>query len=247
MADLHAAVMRRLDSVGFGDKARAARAVFQPWWRKRNARDDANLKLLLRLSLPADGVCVDVGANVGSVLATIVELAPDAEHLAYEPVPWLADDLRRRFPQVDVREVAVGDETGEATFVVVRDRPSLSGLKVTLVGDRGTDHEDITVPVVRLDDELADVRPAFVKIDVEGGELLALRGARSVLREARPLLQFEFGHGGRTPDFEKADAVFAEVDAARLRLFDMDGVALPWPKFRSVYKAGSHWNFVARR
>lgn len=242
-----ATAMQQLDSLGVGVKVRQARAAVSPWYRKRNARDDYNLALLLQLSLHESARCVDVGANVGSILNAIVQAAPRGEHVAFEPVPWLASDLRVKFPAVEVHEAAVCDKAGEATFVVLRDRPAQSGLKATLPSNLGgCVQEAITVQTVRLDDVLGDgPPPQFIKIDVEGGELPALRGADAVLAEAKPLLAFEFGHGNLPSDDAHCEAVFAEIDRHGLRLFDMDGRRLLWPEFRSVYRSGSNWNFVA--
>jgi FkbM family methyltransferase len=240
------AVMGALDRTGLGDIARRAKAATQPEWRKRNARDDENLLRLLRLTLPRDAACVDVGANVGAILTVMVEAAPDGTHTAFEPVPWLAEDLRACFPQVTVYESAVSDVAGETSFAVVRDRPSLSGLAATLpVGEAREAAEIVTVATVRLDDVL-DAPPHLLKIDVEGGELGALRGAQGVLEGVR-MVAFEFGHGLGPVDDERSEAVFAELDQVGLRIFDMDGQALPWPEFQRVYRDGSRWNFLAHR
>ena len=48
------------------------------------------------------------------------------------------------------------------------------------------------VPVIRLDDRFGPHEPiAFIKIDVEGAEHAALRGAERILTEQRPVLLFE--------------------------------------------------------
>ena len=61
----------------------------------------------MRLSLTSDANCVDVGANVGDVLAEMVQIAPLGHHVAFEPLPELASVLTRRFPDVEVRNAAV--------------------------------------------------------------------------------------------------------------------------------------------
>lgn len=242
-----ARVIEMVDRVGLGAIGRQARAATQPWHRKRNALDDRTLALLLKLSLAGDANCVDVGANVGTVLADMVATAPHGKHVAFEPVPQLAAGLRTRFPNVTVHQAAVADAAGEASFVVLPGRLSQSSLASTRSpGTRDLQAETVTVPVVRLDDVLTRP-PAVVKIDVEGAELEALRGARHTLGECRPTVVLEFGHGNDPVDDGRCEAVFGELDRARLRIFDFDGTHLPWPAFREVYRSGSHWNFVAHR
>jgi hypothetical protein len=55
------------------------------------------------------------------------------------------------------------------------------------------DGEFITIPAVALDDALADLRRVDVlKMDIDGGEVRALRGMRGLLGRCRPKLFFEF-------------------------------------------------------
>jgi hypothetical protein len=51
--------------------------------------------------------------------------------------------------------------------------------------------EYIQVTVSTLDDEVTDLSPSVVKIDVEGAELDVLRGGRELLERARPTLILE--------------------------------------------------------
>ena len=46
----------------------------------------------------------------------------------------------------------------------------------------------VDVPCVRLDDALARETPTFIKMDIEGAELDALEGSRSVIQRDRPVL-----------------------------------------------------------
>lgn len=111
------------DRVGARDALRTAYARVSPLAR-RNARDDAHLRLLLAHGLTADANCVDVGAHSGDILEQVVRYAPQGTHVAFEPLPDQAADLRARFPQVDVHEAAVAATAGRTEFVRVVSNPS---------------------------------------------------------------------------------------------------------------------------
>jgi FkbM family methyltransferase len=161
----------------------------------------------------ADSVCVDVGAHIGSVLAEFCRLAPHGHHVAFEPTPSKARWLVRRFPSVRVVDAAVADAPGVAPFFDDLDRPGFSGLRQPV--DRSTVRR-YDVRVVTLDDELADLdRIDFIKIDVEGAELRALRGGAATLVKHRPAVLFECGPASHLArfDYKRADLFdyFAEL------------------------------------
>lgn len=162
---------------------------------RRNLRDDRQMAIFMADSLSRDANCIDIGAHKGSVLRKILKVAPDGQHMAFEPIPQLAEQLTREFPAVDVRGVALSDETGEMTFHVA-DSPQLSGLRRREWLDIGW--ADTMVPVCRLDDLVpAGMRVDFLKIDVEGAEVRTLLGARRILADQHPAIWFE--HGARAP------------------------------------------------
>ena len=47
---------------------------------------------------------------------------------------------------------------------------------------------DLEIEVRKLDDMLRDRKVTFLKMDIEGSELAALRGAERIIREQRPKL-----------------------------------------------------------
>ena len=73
-----------------------------------NARYDLQTIEIMRRVLSPTDCCIDVGAHEGSILAHMVEFAPLGRHLAFEPIPAMAAELRRSFPQVEVHQVALG-------------------------------------------------------------------------------------------------------------------------------------------
>jgi FkbM family methyltransferase len=190
---------------------------------ERNKRDDAQLRRVMKRTIRRDSNCLDVGAHSGTFLAEFQRLAPRGSHIAYEPLPELAGVLSKRFPDVDVREAALSNTDGKSLFVHVIDIPEYSGLRERSY-PRDVSTQRITVTTERLDNHLPEGwLPAFVKIDVEGGELAVLQGAAETLTRARPVVAFEHGPGaadryGTTP----AD-VHALLSEVGLRIFDMDG------------------------
>lgn len=134
--------------------------------------------------------CVDIGCHIGSMLSRIMRLAPRGRHLAFEPLPSKARWLRRKFPEVDVRELALSDRSGEVTFYENQTRSGCSALRR---GGRPADRvKEITVRCEPLDRVVAPGhRIDFMKIVVEGGELRVLRGADQILRRDCPVLLFE--------------------------------------------------------
>jgi FkbM family methyltransferase len=158
----------------------------------REQREEIAIRAVLASSLRGDSTYVDVGANQGQVLSSAVRIAPQGHHFAFEPVPSLAAQLRRSFPQVDCRELALAAVPETASFCHFRRLDGWSGLRRSPeVSDRRGEPEYITVRVSTMDAELREVVPSVIKIDVEGAELAVLEGGRTVLARAHPLLIFE--------------------------------------------------------
>jgi FkbM family methyltransferase len=241
-------VHRVVRTIGVEQQARQVRRALQPRWRRRNLDDDEQLRRLLLLGLRSDSHCIDVGANVGVILGWMEAAAPRGRHIAFEPVPVLNRRLAERHPSVDVRADAVSDEAGTATFTVVRDAMSRSGLDPLGVPSHAAT-EQIEVRTVRLDDVLPDdFHPRLIKIDVEGTELQALKGARSTLASHDLLLALEHGHGSAEPDLARSAELYDLLRGeCRMRVFDMRGNEFDAAGFRTAYLSGSCWNFLARR
>jgi FkbM family methyltransferase len=228
--------------------ARRLRRRFLPAHVRADIRDTELLVALMEEVLHPDSDCLDVGAHAGSVLADLVRLAPEGRHVAWEPLPEFAERLRRAYPDVEVREAALSDEAGRHDFAHVLAQPGWSGLVARPTPAAGTVHT-IVVQTERLDDALPDgVRPAFVKIDVEGAEERVLRGGLETLRRHRPVIAFEHGHGSADQYGSGPQAIHRLlVGGLGYRIFGLDGDG-PYDesRFAEIFARGERVNFAAR-
>jgi FkbM family methyltransferase len=234
--------------LGLGKPARALRHLVPSGSMRRDRRDNSQLRAILAATLSLDSNCVDVGANVGGLLEEIVRLSPSGQHVAFEPIPELARDLAERFPSVDVHKLALSDRAGWTEFIHVTSHPGYSGLRERTYPRRER-IERIEVEVARLDDLLpTHYEPRLIKIDVEGGELGVLRGARDTIRRHRPLVIFEHGLGAADHYGTRPDDVWDLLcEDLGLRIFDLDGDG-PYSRdeFAQAFAAGERWNYLAR-
>jgi FkbM family methyltransferase len=205
-----------------------------------------------RLLLSPDSNTVDVGAHLGSQLGVFVRLAPQGRHVAFEPVPYKAKWLRRKFPEVDVRTVALQQSLGESGFFMNITRPGYSGLRLHAGQGKGDVLEQITVACTPLDDALDIDSPVdLIKIDVEGAELSVLKGARGVLARWHPSLVFESTQSGLTAWGLHPDDLFTFLSELGYRVylpraFVCSGSALDQEEFAAahVYPFRA-FNFIA--
>jgi FkbM family methyltransferase len=133
---------------------------------------------------PRGGTAVDVGAWYGPWTARLSRLADRV--VSIEPNPELAALLRSGFPAARVVEAAASDHEGTARLWLP---PGGRGAEGTASLEHATGRP-ITVRRVTVDGlRLTGVR--FIKMDVEGHEAAALRGAEQTIRRDSPVLIVE--------------------------------------------------------
>jgi FkbM family methyltransferase len=162
-------------------------------------------KVYLFLIKPGS-IVLDIGANTGTHTVMFSHLAGKSGRvLAFEPVPEsfarLQETLRQRlrFQNVSTFQLAVGNPGSHRQETIIR-IPGGDLTQASLrihTGDswgRSADPGEYTCWITSIDGEISELRPArldFVKIDVEGGELDALKGAARTLSKHRPLVYCE--------------------------------------------------------
>jgi FkbM family methyltransferase len=187
------------------------------------------------------GDFVDVGTNIGVVAASIAEhLGPDGQVFAFEPSP---DTLRLAASTIALNDAAnvtlfnaaVSDADGSLVFNATPGNSAIASARRHAFGLLNA-WQRVTVPAVRLDTlhDAGDLKGVtLLKIDVEGHELSALRGALEFIAAVRPTVVYEY-----TP-VAAADHGWTQEDSIALlrqagefeftALAEDDGRVLPFP------------------
>jgi len=214
---------------------------------------EPNTMLALRRLLRPGGTFIDVGANVGlfSMIA--------AAWVGKSGRVYSAEPSRREFQRLsenlrlnDLRHVtairqALGDRSGTATLRVARFPNAGQNTLGASFGNSGVRAERLeTVEVTTLDQLVRDRGPScvdVVKLDVEGAEAAALRGAQGVLRDLRPALIVEIAPAALAQNQSSPAEVLEQLRAAGYTMWRIDSDATLSPLADDA--VGDEGNIVA--
>ncbi len=187
-------------------------------------------------------VCLDVGANFGwyTTLMSMRSEKGGAVH-SFEPVPKSFAELERNrellpfAEKVHINNMALGDHEGTVLINLFDDLPSGHASLATRGESRISSFE---CRMITLDSYLKERNVgnvAFVKVDIEGAEMMFLRGASLLFeQELPPVFLMEMALG-QTKDFsyvpddlikyigEHAEYSFFKVDELGGKLVRIDG------------------------
>lgn len=143
-----------------------------------------------RIRPQAGDIMIDGGVSdmVGAQAAFAEAVGPEGRVHGFEPIPWMADKAREalaKWPWYTLHTAGLAEKRGEAAFASLRDSSHICA-------DRGADGEGtVRCELVSIDDVVREEglpRVDCIKLDVEGAELDALRGAAETIRRFRPRL-----------------------------------------------------------
>jgi len=163
---------------------------------------EPELQAALRELIPPKAVIFDVGANIGYVSLLLAKAAGEGGKVfAFEALPSNVEQLRRNLElngmesRVTVVACAVTQTPGPVRFLV-----HASGGMGKAAGSAGridNYQSEVTVPGISLDAFVysqGNPPPQVVKMDIEGGEGMAVAGMHRLLTEMPPLILLEL-HG----------------------------------------------------
>ena len=161
----------------------------------------------------AGDVVFDCGAHVGVFTHMSLERGA-SKVVAIEPDPLNQDCLRRNLaPEIATGKVVLVPKGvwSSAQTLVLSESTLNSGNNSFVMGGGG---QKIEIPVTTIDtlvSELGLPRVDYIKIDIEGSEREALKGARETVRKYRPRMMIDTYH--RPDDLQVLPAVIREARA----------------------------------
>jgi FkbM family methyltransferase len=154
--------------------------------------EKAITEIVVGLLRPGD-VCLDVGANFGWYTTLFYKYAgPDGEVHAFEPTPPTFRELEKNYElmgrpaNVRLNNLALGDEEGEIAINLFE---GLSTGHASLSKQGRDDVVSYRTKMTTLDAYLAENSVGevnFVKVDIEGAEMMFLNGAGRLFEQAKP-------------------------------------------------------------
>jgi len=194
---------------------------------------------------------LDVGANAGIYSLAALAVRQDATVHAFEPTPEIAARLREtaklnRLDQLHVHEVAVSSEDGHATLRRCRGELGTNEGMNFIGPDFGEGTEIVrTVCLDRFCERQAIDYVDLLKIDIQGHEHAALKGAEHLIRAGRIGTIFTELNWAR-------DAAAGCPATESIRLLDQAGYRFSEPRQHLNWKESGDWlrtltDVVARR
>lgn len=171
----------------------------------------------MRKVLRAGDVSIDAGANIGYITAEMAAaVGPTGRVYAFEPSRTCLDILASFLPKagnVELVPAAVSARTATGVFFDTS-RITTSGYGVLGEVSQPADATPYDVPTWALDEFCAErgvEHVRYLKLDVEGSELAALHGARTLLLERRiDVVHVEVSFA-ESAEARTADAAVAEL------------------------------------
>lgn len=175
---------------------------------------ERELVTLLKKIVQPQMTILDVGANIGYLAAIAARLTgPGGQVYAFEPNPDCYERLKLNlsaFPQAHANQLAISDIGGTLPLYLSGNSGEVGW--GSLLEQPGTARRTVEVPVTSIDDFVARHgvgRVDLIKIDIEGNEMHALRGARQLFERDHPRVIAELNETCLARDGAKPGDVIA--------------------------------------
>lgn len=144
---------------------------------------------------------IDVGANIGFYTILLAKrLSAGNRVAAFEPSKEAFEKLMKNVAHNQVEEkvlsfpLGASDSTGSSALYHVQGRTEYSSFVPIVHPAASSDFISVqSISTVTVDEVVSnhELRPAFLKVDVEGAEHLVIAGSRRTIRSYRPVILME--------------------------------------------------------
>lgn len=159
-----------------------------------NGTNEKHFVSLINLILNTDSVALDLGGNIGTHSIAMAKLAREGRVITFEPQSLTFSILQNNLllnncNNVSAFRFACSDENYRTVSMQPFD---FTGERINN-GNLGVDPHSFTGDLVmsRTIDSLSLERLDFIKLDIQGSEVRALRGARDTISRFRPFMFVE--------------------------------------------------------
>ena len=204
---------------------------------RRIARDGYYEPALTKLCsehIQPEGDVLDIGANIGFHSVFFAKTVTTGRVLAIEPTSHAHRRLVRNLElnnvsnKVDVHHGAVSDLAGTASIKVIQGREEFSTLgKMAHQAVQGETWMEELISCDTVDALVLryNIKPRFIKLDVEGFEHRVLQGATDTLKQYRPIILAELSNALLSKNGSSASAVIEWLTHSGYRVSNANDIS----------------------
>ncbi|MEQ8676826.1 MAG: FkbM family methyltransferase [Aggregatilineales bacterium] len=184
------------------------------WGVFLNGQYERHLISLFKKIVSNNDVVIDVGANIGVHTLIFSRLVGKGGRvIAFEPYPPALKKLkfnleRNHVSNVEILPIAISDHIGEERIINIEGDVN-EGMASLLQPDQQSEYS-YKVNVNTLDNLMNEHQinqVKLIKMDIQGSEYSALRGAEELLKKFHPLIIFEYDESWKLANIKFDDAV----------------------------------------
>jgi len=185
---------------------------------------------LIRISLKAGNIALDIGANIGLQSLRMAQSVGSSGHVySFEPLTYLQNKFNKntglnRFENITLFPFALSDQSGETSYSIDEQIWNQGTFNLNNKSSDGKAQQII----IKVADELNEIqslsRLDLIKIDVEGFEYQVLKGLKSTLKKHWPRIIFEYDHNYWENNGQKMSDCYGFLNNLGYKLYQITSV-----------------------
>lgn len=160
---------------------------FTKWVEEAKRLDHDSYALNIILPNLGNGAIIDIGANIGTHTYAYSKKINSSKIIAIEPNEECCECLRKNIPDCHILNIAISDQESYGRYI--RDENNIGASYFI----NGSDFKMYSLDsLIEKLENLVDNQPfTFIKMDIEGYECKALKGAKKFIDKYRPKMWLE--------------------------------------------------------